>query len=160
MNLPNSCLETFLEGVAEVFVYPVENCNIPVPFCVAQILELKNCRFTIPVLHLALVEGLDANVIASSLTAKVTPAIEGSGTIYSFDISAAVESGSDNVRDIYKVMEKKDYNVVLRLTDGTLRLCYALPNTFRLSHPLSLEDNAQRNISITLKSRSEFIPVT
>ena len=160
MNLPNSCLETFLEGVAEVFVYPTANCTIPVPFCVAQILELQNCSFVNPALHLALTDGLGANVIASSLTAKVTPGVEGSGTIYNFDISASVESSSDNVRDIYKEIEKKDCIVVLKLMDDTMRLCYTLPNTFNLSHPLSYDSNSQRSISMTLKSRSEFIPVT
>ena len=42
MELPNRCTEFFLEGITDVMFYPKEECVIPVPFMVAQVLSIYN----------------------------------------------------------------------------------------------------------------------
>lgn len=159
MNLPQECRETFLDGVIDAYFYPMEGTSLPVPFNVGQILQINDCSFAAPVLHVA-TTGEDY-VIADSITAKVTPEIAGNGTVYTFDISANITEGGENVREAYKNMRGNDYYVVLRKQDGSYYLCYTLPNTFVMRNTVTVSmSEEQRTMSVGLKAMSEFIPIT
>ena len=159
MNLPDNCREIFLDGVTDIYLHPVKGSELPVPFCVAHILELKNCKFGDPVLHVA-TSGEDY-VMADSITAKLTMEKNGNGNIYSFDISANITNGYNNVCEANKSIQGNEFYVVLKKYDGTDVLCYTLPGTFTFNSPESKTiSGVQRTIQIGLKSLSEFIPLT
>ena len=160
MELPNKCKELFLEGITDVMFYPKEECVIPVPFMVAQVLSIYNCSLpTEPTLRLA--TSGDNYVIVDNLTVKMTLAKQGNGTIYTYNISANVANGGENVVEAYRNMRDKEYLVVLRKMDGSLHLCYTLPNTFGMG---SSTDNIQTGLSraftATIQALSEPIPIT
>ena len=160
MELPNKCKELFLEGITDVMFYPREECVIPVPFNMAQVLYIKNCSLPAePTLHLAM--SGENFVIAENLSVKVTLAKQGNGTIYTYNISANIAHGGENVREAYKTMRGKTYYVVLRKQDGSLHLCYTLPNTFGIG---GSTDNSQaelaRTFTATTQAMSEPIPIT
>ena len=160
MQLPNKCKELFLEGITDVMFYKKEECVIPVPFSMAQVLYIKNCSLPAePALHLAM--SGENFVIAENLSVKVTLAKQGNGTIYTYNISANVANGGANVVEAYRNMRDKEYIVVLRKTDGSLHLCYTLPNTFGMG---SSTDNSQaelaRTFTSTTQAMSEPIPIT
>ena len=159
MNLPDNCREIFLDGVTDIYLHPVKGSELPVPFCVAHILELKNCKFGDPVLHVA-TSGEDY-VMADSITAKLTMEKNGNGNIYSFAISANITNGYNNVCEANKSIQGNEFYVVLKKADGTDVLCYTLPGTFTFNSPESKTiSGVQRTIQIGLKSLSEFIPLT
>ena len=160
MELPNKCKELFLEGITEVMFYKKEECFIPVPFNMAQVLYINNCRLPAePTLRLA--TSGDNYVIVENLTVKMTLAKQGNGTIYTYNMSANVANGGENVVEAYRNMRDKDYLVVLRKTDGSLQLCYTLPNTFGIGNST---DNSQTGLSraftATTQALSEPIPIT
>lgn len=160
MELPNKCKELFLDGITDVMFYPREDCVIPVPFSMAQVLYINNCSLPAePVLRLA--TSGENYVIVENLKVKVTPAKHGNGTIYSYDISANVVNGGENVREAYRNMRDKEYYVVLRKMDGSLQLCYTLPHTFGIG---GTTDNSQtelaRTFTATTQALSEPIPIT
>lgn len=160
MELPNKCKELFLEGVTDVMFYLKEECVIPVPFNMAQVLYINNCRLPAePTLRLA--TSGDNYVIVENLTVKMTLAKQGNGTIYTYNTSANVANGGENVVEAYRNMRDKDYLVVLRKTDGSLQLCYTLPNTFGMGNST---DNSQtgssRAFTATTQALSEPIPIT
>lgn len=158
MNLPDNCREIFLDGVTDIYLHPVKGSELPVPFCVAHILELKNYKFGDPVLHVA-TSGEDY-VMADAITAKLTMEKNGNGNIYSFDISANITNGYNNVCEANKSIQGNEFYVVLKKADGTDVLCYTLPGTFIFNSPESKTINGvQRTIQIGLKSLSEFIPL-
>ncbi len=158
MNLPDNCREIFLDGVTDIYLHPVKGSELPVPFCVAHILELKNCKFGDPVLHVA-TSGEDY-VMADSITAKFTMEKTGNGNIYSFDISANITNGYNNVCEANKSIQGNEFYVVLKKADGTDVLCYTLPGTFTFNSPASKTTSGiQRTVQIGLKSLSEFIPL-
>ena len=158
MNLPDNCREIFLDGVTDIYLHPVKGSELPVPFCVAHILELKNCKFGDPVLHVA-TSGEDY-VMADSITAKFTMEKNGNGYIYSFDISANITNGYNNVCEANKSIQGNEFYVVLKKADGTDVLCYTLPGTFTFNSPASKTTSGiQRTVQIGLKSLSEFIPL-
>lgn len=158
MNLPDNCREIFLDGVTDIYLHPVKGSELPVPFCVAHILELKNCKFGDPVLHVA-TSGEDY-VMADSITAKFTMDKTGNGNIYSFDISANITNGYNNVCEANKSIQGNEFYVVLKKADGTDVLCYTLPGTFTFNSPASKTTSGiQRTVQIGLKSLSEFIPL-
>ena len=160
MELPNKCKELFLEGITDVMFYPKEECVIPVPFMVAQVLSIYNCSLP-PEPTLRLATSGDNYVIVDNLTVKMTLAKQGNGTIYTYNISANVANGGENVVEAYRNMRDKDYLVVLRNIDGSLHLCYTLPNTFGMG---SSTDNSQtwlsRAFTATTQALSEPIPIT
>ena len=159
MNLPDNCREIFLDGVTDIYLHPVKGSELPVPFCVAHILELKNCKFGDPVLHVA-TSGEDY-VMADSITAKLTMEKNGNGNIYSFDISANITNGYNNVCEANKSIQGNEFYVVLKKADGTDVLCYTLPGTFIFNSSVTKTiSGVQRTIQIGLKSLSEFIPLT
>ena len=160
MDLPNKCKELFLEGITDVMFYQKEECVIPVPFNMAQVLYINNCVLPAePTLRLA--TSGENYVIVDNLTVKMTLAKQGNGTIYTYNISANVANGGENVAEAYRNMRDKDYLVVLRQTDGSLHLCYTLPNTFGMG---SSTDNSQtvlsRAFTATTQALSEPIPIT
>lgn len=158
MNLPDNCREIFLDGATDIYLHPVKGSVLPVPFCVAHILELKNCKFGDPVLHVA-TSGEDY-VMADSITAKFTMDKTGNGNIYSFDISANITNGYNNVCEANKSIQGNEFYVVLKKADGTDVLCYTLPGTFTFNSPASKTTSGiQRTVQIGLKSLSEFIPL-
>lgn len=158
MNLPDNCREIFLDGVTDIYLHPVKGSELPVPFCVAHILELKNCTFGDPVLHVA-TSGEDY-IMADSITAKFTMDKTGNGNIYSFDISANITNGYNNVCEANKSIQGNEFYVVLKKADGTDVLCYTLPGTFSFNSPASkTTSGVQRTVQIGLKSLSEFIPL-
>lgn len=160
MELPNKCKEFFLDGITDVMFYPKEECVIPVPFNMAQVLYINNCSLPAePVLRLA--TSGENYVIVESLKVKVTLAKQGNGTLYTYDISANVANGGENVREAYRNMRDKEYYVVLRKMDGSLQLCYTLPHTFGIG---DTTDNSQtelaRTFTATTQALSEPIPIT
>ena len=160
MELPNKCKELFLEGITDVMFYPREECVIPVPFNMAQVLYINNCKLPAePTLRLA--TSGENYVIVENLTVKMTLAKQGNGTIYTYNMSANVVNGGENVVEAYRNMRDKDYLVVLRKTDGSLQLCYTLPNTFGIGNST---DNSQTGLSraftATTQALSEPIPIT
>lgn len=158
MNLPDNCREIFLDGVTDIYLHPVIGSALPVPFCVSHILELQNCKFGDPVLHVA-TSGEDY-VMADSITAKFTIEKSGNGNIYSFDISANITNGYNNVCEANKSIQGNEFYVVLKKADGTDVLCYTLPGTFTFNSPASKTTSGiQRTVQIGLKSLSEFIPL-
>lgn len=159
MNIPEKCREKYLSGVTDAFFYPREGSSLPMPFSVRQILSMQNCKFPKATLHVAMTG--EEYVMSDGITAKVTPNIAQNGTNYSFDISANITDGGENVREAYKKMRGKDFFVVLRKLDGTFALCYSLPGTFVLKYTVSVTaDDKQRTLSVSLKSMSDFIPIT
>ena len=158
MNLPDNCREIFLDGVTDIYLHPVKGSELPVPFCVAHILELKNYKFGDPVFHVA-TSGEDY-IMADSITAKLTMEKNGNGNIYSFDISANITNGYNNVCEANKSIQGNEFYVVLKKADGTDVLCYTLPGTFTFNSPASKTTSGiQRTVQIGLKSLSEFIPL-
>ena len=160
MQLPNKCKELFLEGITDVMFYKKDECVIPVPFMVAQVLYINNCSLPAePTLRLA--TSGENYVIVENLTVKMTLAKQGNGTIYTYNISANVANGGENVVEAYRNMRNKDYIVVLRKTDRSLHLCYTLPNTFGIG---GSTDNSQgelaRTFTATTHAMSEPIPST
>ena len=160
MQLPEKCKELFLEGITDVMFYPKEECVIPVPFSMAQVLYINNCSLpTEPTLHLAM--SGENFVIAENLSVKETLAKQGNGTIYTYNISANIAHGGENVREAYKTMRGKTYYVVLRKQDGSLQLCYTLPGTFAIESNITCSDTSQdRTFAASLKALSEPIPIT
>ena len=160
MQLPEKCKELFLEGITDVMFYPKEECVIPVPSSMAQVLYIKNCSLPAePALHLAM--SGENFVIAENLSVKVTLAKQGNGTIYTYNISAKIAHGGENVSEAYKTMRGKTYYVVLRKQDGSLQLCYTLPGTFAIESNITCSDTSQdRNFAASIKALSEPIPIT
>lgn len=160
MQLPEKCKELFLEGITDVMFYPKEECVIPVPFSMAQVLYINNCSLPAePILHIAM--SGENFVIAESLSVKMTLAKQGNGTIYTYNISANITHGGENVREAYKNMRGKTYYVVLRKQDNSLQLCYTLPGTFAIESNTTYSDTSQeRTFAASLKALSEPIPIT
>lgn len=159
MILPDNCRELFLEGVTDAYLYPMDESTIPVPFSMAKILEIRNCQFAEPALHIATTG--DDYVMADSITAKLTMAQAGFGTQYTYDISANITAGYANVREAHRNLRNRECFVVLKKADGTLMLCYTLPGTFTFtSANTTTMTDTQCTVQVGLKSLSDFIPIT
>ena len=160
MKLPDKCKEIFLEGITDVMFYQKEECVIPVPFSMAQVLCINNCQLPAePTLRLAM--SGENFVIAENIGVKVTQAKQGNSTIYTYNISANIEFGGENVRRAYQIMRDKSYYVVLRKLDGSLLLCYTLPGSFAIEGNITCSGMAKdRTFAASLKALSEPIPIT
>lgn len=161
MDLPEKCRELYLDGVTDAYVYPLASCTISVPFSVAQILSINSCVFPSALLRVT-TTGDESSIEATSITAKTTVDVGGNGQVFTFEISAAVSDGSnDNVREACKAMRDTDCVTVLRKSDGTLYLCYAMPGTFTFKPTANLSQTSEDNIfTMSMKAMSAFIPVT
>lgn len=159
MNLPNNCRELFLDGVTDVYLYQNSKLSFTIPFNVQQILQLSVSNMPSPDVHLSLTD--EKALIATSLSAKVSPELSGNGMVYSYEISATIASGFDTIIEIQKDFRQNDYYVVLRMNDGSLRLCYTMPNTFLFKPTENVTSSeTSTSLTITLKAMSDFIELT
>lgn len=161
MVLPDNCKEIFLDGITDVYLYSTKNSSIPVPFSVAQILNINNCSFTDALLHIATRDGSPA--VAETLTAKSSFSKVGNGSLFSLEISATITDGKENVRETQRkiAIEEDDYYIVLRCECGQMYLCYTLPNTFSFNATTSFsQTEEQMSLNVSCKSLSDFISIT
>ncbi len=161
MVLPDNCKEVFLEGITDVYIYSTKSSSIPVPFSVAQVLNINNCVFYDALLHIATQGGTP--VVAETLTAKSTTSKTGYGTMFSLEISATITDGKENVRETQRkiAIEENDCYIVLRREDGQMYLCYTLPNTFSINATTNIsQTEEQMSLTTSCKSLSDFIPIT
>lgn len=159
MFLPEKCREVYLDGITEVRFFPAGNSQIPVPYSVPQLLEIRNCKFSDPALHLSTYD--ESRVLSEGLVVKTTIVRNGNSNIYTIEISANITIGKDKMREIHKIMEGNDFYPVFTTQTGETLLGYTLPHTFYLDTPISQNDvDKQRNLSIRIQSLSEPIPIT
>ena len=131
------CIETFLDGVSDLYLYAPKETVLPIPFSVGLLTEMSKCQLPqTPVLHVSVIERED--IVASSFTAKSSSSKATLGLLYTYDISVNVEKGYKKVPDIVKNVAHADFYVVLRRYDGLLLLCYAMPGAFSSSSVFSL----------------------
>ena len=131
------CIETFLDGVSDLYLYAPKETVLPIPFSVWLLTEMSKCQLPqTPVLHVSVIERED--IVASSFTAKSSSSKATLGLLYTYDISVNVEKGYKKVPDIVKNVAHADFYVVLRRYDGLLLLCYAMPGAFSSSSVFSL----------------------
>lgn len=160
MKKANSCRELFLDGVTDAYFYAARESSLPIPFIVQRVLQMNGCKFAGEALHIATSEG-DNYVVADAITAKQTSLEGGNGTAFSFEITANIEAGKENIPEIIKNMHGKDYYIVLRKQDDSLYLCYTLPNTFRITDSVTSQNDAEtRSVTAICQAMSEFIPIT
>lgn len=159
MKIPESCRELFLDGVTDAYLYSVRDSTLPIPFSIAGILQMNGCRFAGEALHIATIEG-ENYVTADSITAKQTSSVAGNGTVFSFELTANIDLGKENMPEITAKMRNKDYYIVLRKQDDSLYLCYTLPGTFSISSSATMQrDGETVSVTATCKAMSEFIPI-
>lgn len=159
MKYSDDCREHFLDGITDAYLYDNENSFLPKPFSMAQILRMDGCQFSESVLHIT-VSG-ESFIIADTITVKSSSEAAKNGTVYTFSLSANISDGKENMREINKKLHRKDYLLVLRKVDGSLHLCYTLPNTFSFKTTSNVsQSDLQCSIAINLKSTSDFIPIT
>lgn len=160
MDLPESCKEIFLEGVTDAYFYSVKDSNIPIPLNVQRILQINSCRFAGEALHLSLQDN-EQSVVAESITAKQTSQEAGVGTVFSFEITANLETGKEHIAEIIKKMHGNDYYIVLRKQDDSLYLCYTLPSTFAIMDSKTTQNDTETcSVTATCKAMSEYIPIS
>ena len=86
------CLETFLDGVSDLYLYTPKETVLPIPFNVGQLTEMNKCQLPkTPALHVSTIESED--IVASSFTAKSSSSKATLGLLYTYDISVNVEKG-------------------------------------------------------------------
>lgn len=161
MKIPEKCKELFLEGITDAYIYPVLGTHIPLPFSVPQIVGIKNCQFAEALLHISTDDS--GNAIADSITSKSTSQKAGKGLMYTIETSITVTDGKENVREAVRkmVVTGENYYVVLKREDDQLYLCYTLPGTFAFSTSTSsTQTSEQVTLTVSMKSMSDFIPIT
>ena len=63
------CIETFLDGVSDLYLYAPQETVLPIPFSVGLLTEMSKCQLPqTPVLHVSVIASED--IVASSFTAK------------------------------------------------------------------------------------------
>lgn len=152
----DNCKELFLSDIISISVHPVRGCQFPIPFSVQRILSMNNCVLSQPVFEIGNEEEMLLPV-EGSLSAKCTSQLQPSGLVCVFDIAATLEEDSAIIRENLPLLINNDHYVCIRTRDSSTFLCYTLPGSFSFSAPSTLQS---RQIEITLKANSEFIPIT
>lgn len=159
MVLPLSCREIFLDGVTDVYFHYVAGAQLPIPPGVAKIQKMDGCRFPPAAFHISISD--EGNAIASSISAKTTMSENGNGSLYAIEINANIMAGDENAREFARKRRYEEFYPVLQKADGSLLLAYALPGSFLYQVGLAYsKTECQTTIQSTLKSMSDFIPIT
>lgn len=161
MNKTDNCRELFLDGVTDAYLYPVQGTSLPIPYNVQLILQMSNCKFSTSFLHLTDREEDDNEVNVENIIVKSTASQQGFGLVFTFELTANVTAGYENIVELNNKMQGKDYYIVLKKQDGTYHLCYTLPHSFKFAVSTQIQQGGEsQGITITAKAVSDFIPIT
>lgn len=142
----------------EITVHPCYGSQIAIPYNVCCIKKIENASLSDPVLQIGYKS--DIKAVQSSISAKCSQSKTTNGTVFSISLSADIEDGGDDIQEyIYKI-GNNDHIVLLKTYDGNYFLCYTLPNSLKIESSVSIKETKSRQISVSLKSNSEFIPIT
>ncbi len=161
MSSSQKCSESFLDGITDIYLCPIDSLGANIPYSVAQTLGMSSSASLAEksVFHISTLNG-DC-VTAESITAKTSISEGGNGRIYTAEVTASVLSSADELRSVSKSLGRNDYHTVLRTAADTLLLGYSLPGTFSFQSTASITQTEEtRSITISLKSMSDFIPFT
>lgn len=156
-NIDN-CREFFLKGVTDIYVYSLDASVIPQPFSVPNIRNLSGCEFGDPLLHVSICE--DSEIVGEKLSAKASMAKDNFGWVYSFVISAEIMLDYEILANVLSSLNKKACCVLLKVVDGTVYLCYAVPDSFKCVVTSSMSMTSfEHSLRIVCQSLSSFIPL-
>ena len=153
------CNELFLSDVVRVDLVPCDQCAIPVPFNVPGIVEVLNPVIGTPALSV----GFDGENLTAyteePATLKDSEQAQVLGYLHTHEVSVLCLHGFSALRAARKALMGVDFNIIAHTVDGSRYLCYALPNTSKVS----LDDQMGNSDSITVKasinSMSGFIKI-
>lgn len=154
----DNCKELFLDDIVKISIHPVAGCRFPIPFSVPAITSMTGTLST-PVLEI----GYGVNEITAveeSISAQCSTPTSPNRNMCDIEITASIEGNDDSFADLYIKIGNKDHHVCLHKSDGTRYLCYSLPHTFQYNAPISFQSGESRQLSLTMKSNSEFIKLT
>lgn len=156
-NIDN-CREFFLKGVTDIYVHSLDASVIPQPFSVPGIRILSGCEFGEPLLHVSICE--DSEIVGEKLSAKASMTKGNLGWVYSFAISAEFMLDYGILADVLSSLNKKACCVLLKVVDGTVYLCYAVPDSFKCVVTSSMSMTSfKHSLQIDCQSLSSFIPL-
>ena len=154
-NIDN-CREFFLKGVTDIYVHSLIASVIPQPFSVPNIRNLSGCEFGAPLLHVSIRE--DSEIVGEKLSAKASMTKGNLGWVYSFAISAEFMLDYGILADVLSSLNKKACCVLLKVVDGTVYLCYAVPDSFKCVVTSSMSMTSfKHSLQIDCQSLSSFI---
>lgn len=160
MELPNTCREVFLDGITDIYIYPVHGSSFPIPNFVAGIQMMNTCQLPAAALHIATHEGDDTHVVASNIKGKASLADTGKGIVYTYNITCNVDFGGNNAREAQEKMKGKDHLVVLKKKDDTLNLLYTLAGSFSFRTSADVDQSGEtRTATIATQALSDLIPI-
>ena len=153
------CNELFLSDVVRVDLVPCDQCSIPVPFNVPGILEVLNPVVGEPVLSV----GFDGDDLTSFVeepaTLKDTEQPQALGYLHTHELSALCLHNFSALRAARKALMGVDFNIIAHTIDGSRYLCYALPNTSKVSLDDQMGSSASITVKASVNSMSGFIKI-
>lgn len=156
----SNCIEKFLSELTDIYVYDSKDCNMPIPFGVANLVSMRFALPATPLLHISIdSDNNEVSALPQSMKAEYQSQQTASGVIYSHTVAADVEQGFDNVRNVANAYKHENCYVVLRDVNANNYLLYTLPNTFLIDEKQGKSTEHTCRISISLKSMSGYIDI-
>ncbi len=153
------CNELFLADIVRVDLVPCERCTIPVPFGVPGIVEVLNPIIGEPALSVGFEGDNLTSFIEEPPTLKVTEQSQAIGYVHTHDLNALCLHGFSALRAARKALMGVDFNIIAYTVNGTRYLCYALPNTSKVSLDDQMGSSASMTVKASVNSMSGFIKI-
>lgn len=153
------CKELFIDDIVGITVHTVSGCRFPIPNIVQGITSMSNCVLSTPVLAIGNGDSM-ISPVDGSMTAKCSQDIQATGMVFNIEVSVNIEDDVETLREAYINIGNNDHFVCLQKNDGSLYLCYTLPNTFSFKAPSTIKGSQTAALSFTLKAYSEFISIS
>jgi len=164
------CNELFLNEICHVELVPTENCDMAVPFNVAELTETAGTkqvsgrtvdRIGQAVMVIDVNDVADyAGVLDSAPTLKVTEKPQAAGYLRQHDLTIPTRGDYEKVRQARGRLAGVDFCVVLRTLGGTRFLLYSLPNSSTVSVEDQFGQDSKQTVKVSLQSMSNMIRLT
>lgn len=153
MKKNSFCNELILKDVVAIELYPSEVLNFAIPPMVA--LDGLKAPDEMPSPEMVFnVDGEDGVEMSDVPTVHFTTERKAAGNIFTHDVSIPVLLATEEIENGVKWLQGSDYQIVYRFVDGTRKISYPLPNTFKAVLEVSLTSST---VKFTLQSMSGLI---
>ena len=156
------CNEIFLNEVTHVELVKANACTISVPSNACPVTQLANCTIGAATMVVDTIDNDSyTGVLDSAPTLKSSQKDQVAGRLRQHDLTLNVRYNYNKVRKAVDELQGVDFYVLLRTTDGSRYLLYALPNSSRVT----VEDQfgsaePKQTVKVSLQSLSNMVQLT
>lgn len=154
------CKELFLRDIVRVDLVLDEECEMLIPWNVPMTTEMVSPAIGRTSLCVGMTDDECLTAVCEDKpTIKLTEQRVAFGNVFGYELSVTATDGLQAVREARRELEGKHFHIFAETQGGTCYLCYAMPNTCKISIDEQMGNGDALTLKASVSSMSPFVKI-